>query len=188
MTVKDEESINKIINVKNIKQRHPIRIFFSGDFEIDAVFLTHPHSDHFSLLNDLQSSFPDSFKHTKYILGVTKDDWMNATRNSNNNWINVKNMEKSAPSRQIISEKSVSSNQSIKSEKNSTKKTPNEKQVKDSPNTKPLKKKIPSQSSKNKPASKSTASVQSSPDITNQSTAKSSSETENFPSFFFHWK
>lgn len=133
-TIDEEESISEIIThmkdsflqFEQSKDRHPIRIFFSGEFEIEAVFLTHPHLDHFSLVECLQTNFPDSFRHTKFILGGSQADWMKATHNSIQNWTDVNKTMRSklaneikfssTPSVQSIFEESGSLNQQNESE------------------------------------------------------------------------
>ena len=82
-TVQDEAFI--LEHIENLKQfliqldaeqdKHILRKIFTEDFSIEAVFLTHSHIDHYSLLIELYQQFPSCFLSTKYYLGGIEEDW-----------------------------------------------------------------------------------------------------------------
>lgn len=82
-TINDEAEISETIkyyrdkfdaNTK-VKSNHVLRLLFRDDVVVEAVFITHPHTDHYSLLYDLHKEFKTCFGSTKYYLSGVKEDW-----------------------------------------------------------------------------------------------------------------
>ena len=82
-TLDDETLIHETINYykekfnsgSKVKSDHVLRLLFRGDPIVEAVFITHPHTDHYSLLYDLHQTFKNSFGTTKYFLAGLAEDW-----------------------------------------------------------------------------------------------------------------
>ncbi|KAH0787538.1 metallo-beta-lactamase superfamily protein [Histomonas meleagridis] len=81
--LKDEEFIidhiiqtkNKFISAERQRQKHVLNCLFTNDFEVEAVFITHSHTDHFSLLSELLKFFPNNFMKTMYYFGGCEENW-----------------------------------------------------------------------------------------------------------------
>lgn len=82
-TLNDEDLINETIkyykekfdSAFKTKSNHVLRLLFRDDPIVEAVFITHPHTDHYSLLHDLHREFKVSFDPTKYFLSGLTEDW-----------------------------------------------------------------------------------------------------------------
>lgn len=66
---------DKFISVIREENSCSFRILFRGKPRVEAVFITHPHIDHYSLLSKICNQFPGSFSRTKYYIGGPKNEW-----------------------------------------------------------------------------------------------------------------
>lgn len=76
------DKINEVIRIseelEKVKQRQEFFLVFN-DSEVEYVFVTHSHDDHYNFIDNMIKYFPKSFEKTQYLFGGNETDWKGKT-------------------------------------------------------------------------------------------------------------